>query len=165
MPGAIIRLIQRAGRVDRIGQQAEKILCYSFLPADGVEELINLRGRLLHRLNENQEVVGTDEAFFEDEEQREALHHLYNEKSGILDEEDEGDVDLTSEALQIWQSAIDARPELKGMIEKLPDVVFATRDHEPSGYDPEGVLVYLRTPEGTDALAWVDKEGNSVTQS
>src|SRR5205823_5397350 len=36
LPWAIIRLIQRAGRVDRIGQQAEKILCYSFLPADGV---------------------------------------------------------------------------------------------------------------------------------
>lgn len=35
LPWAIIRLIQRAGRVDRIGQQAEEILCYSFLPAEG----------------------------------------------------------------------------------------------------------------------------------
>lgn len=35
LPWAIIRLIQRAGRVDRIGQTAEKILCYSFLPAGG----------------------------------------------------------------------------------------------------------------------------------
>ena len=31
LPWAIIRLIQRAGRVDRIGQQADNILCYSFL--------------------------------------------------------------------------------------------------------------------------------------
>jgi ERCC4-related helicase len=46
LPWAIIRLIQRAGRVDRIGQQADEILCYSFLPAEGVERLINLRGRL-----------------------------------------------------------------------------------------------------------------------
>lgn len=30
LPWAIIRLIQRAGRVDRIGQKAEEILCYSF---------------------------------------------------------------------------------------------------------------------------------------
>ena len=60
LPWAIIRLIQRAGRVDRIGQQAEEILCYSFLPAEGVERLINLRGRLRDRLNENQEVVGTE---------------------------------------------------------------------------------------------------------
>jgi hypothetical protein len=165
LPWAIIRLIQRAGRVDRIGQQAEEILCYSFLPAEGVERLINLRGRLRDRLNQNQEVVGTDEAFFEDEQAREMLLNLYNERSGVLDEADEGDVDLTSEALQIWQSAIDANPALKGMIEKLPDVVYSTREHEPTGSDPEGVLVYLRTDSGTDALAWVDKDGNSVTQS
>jgi hypothetical protein len=165
LPWAIIRLIQRAGRVDRIGQQADKILCYSFLPAEGVERLINLQGRLRNRLNENQEVVGTDEAFFEDEQAREMLLNLYNERSGVLDEADEGDVDLTSEALQIWQSAIDANPALKGMIEKLPDVVYSTQEHEPTGSDPEGVLLYLRTDSGTDALAWVDKDGNSVTQS
>ena len=165
LPWAIIRLIQRAGRVDRIGQQAEEILCYSFLPADGVERLINLRGRLRDRLNQNQEVVGTDESFFEDEQAREMLLNLYNERSGVLDEAEEGDVDLTSEALQIWQSAIDANPALKGMIEKLPDVVYSTREHEPTGSDPEGVLLYLRTDGGTDSLAWVDRDGNSVTQS
>lgn len=165
LPWAIIRLIQRAGRVDRIGQQADEILCYSFLPAEGVERLINLRGRLRDRLNENQEVVGTDEAFFEDEQAREMLLNLYNERSGVLDETDEGEVDLTSEALQIWQSAIDANPALKGMIEKLPDVVYSTREHESTVSDPEGVLLYLRTDSGTDALAWVDKDGNSVTQS
>ena len=38
LPWAIIRLIQRAGRVDRIGQQAEEILCHSFLPALGVDK-------------------------------------------------------------------------------------------------------------------------------
>jgi hypothetical protein len=61
----------------------------------GVERLINLRGRLRDRLNENQEVVGTDEAFFEDEQTREMLLNLYNERSGVLDEADEGEVDLT----------------------------------------------------------------------
>ncbi|MBM4164901.1 MAG: NgoFVII family restriction endonuclease, partial [Lentisphaerae bacterium] len=67
LPWAIIRLIQRAGRVDRIGQKAEEILCYSFIPADGVERVIRLRSRVRQRLHENSEVVGTDETFFEDE--------------------------------------------------------------------------------------------------
>ena len=165
LPWAIIRLIQRAGRVDRIGQKAEEILCYSFLPADGVERLINLRGRLHDRLEQNAEVVGTDEAFFEDEAQHQLLTNLYHEKSDILDEEEEGEVDLTSEALQIWQNAVDANPQLKGIVEGLPNVVYSTRRHESTVFDPEGVLVYLRTPSGTDALAWVDKDGNSVTQS
>ena len=62
LPWAIIRLVQRAGRVDRIGQKAETILCYSFLPADGVERIIRLRTRVRQRLRENAEVVGTDEA-------------------------------------------------------------------------------------------------------
>ncbi|MDB9494582.1 phospholipase D-like domain-containing protein [Spirulina major CS-329] len=167
LPWAIIRLIQRAGRVDRIGQTATEILCYSFLPADGVERLINLRGRLRDRLSENQDVVGTDEAFFEDEQVRDVLLNLYHERSGVLDEDetDDGEVDLTSEALQIWQSAIAANPRLKAEIEALPDVVYATRHHEPTGLDPEGVLLYVRTQSGTDALAWVDRQGNSVTQS
>ena len=30
---------------------------------------------------------------------------------------------------------------------------------------PTGVLVYLRTAEGNDALAWIDKTGKSVTES
>jgi superfamily II DNA or RNA helicase len=165
LPWAIIRLIQRAGRVDRIGQKSEEILCYSFLPAEGVERLINLRGRLRDRLAENAEVVGTDEAFFEDEALREQLLNLYHEKAGVLDEEEDGDVDLTSEALQIWQSATDANPSLKRIVENLPNVIYSTRDHESSPVEPEGVLVYLRTANGTDALAWVDKDGNSVTQS
>jgi superfamily II DNA/RNA helicase len=63
LPWAIIRLIQRVGRVDRIGQKAENILCYSFLPADGVDRIIRLRARVRQRLRENAEVVGTDEAF------------------------------------------------------------------------------------------------------
>src|SRR5207244_5920620 len=83
LPWAIIRLIQRAGRVDRIGQKSEKILCYSFLPADGVESLIGLRARVRQRLHENAEVLGTDEAFFEDERERQKLLDLYHEKAGI----------------------------------------------------------------------------------
>ena len=43
--------------------------------------------------------------------------------------------------------------------------MYSTREHESTVSDPEGVLLYLRTDSGTDALAWVDKDGNSVTQS
>lgn len=98
LPWAIIRLIQRAGRVDRIGQQADTINCYSFLPADGVERIIRVRARVRRRLKENREVVGSDEAFFEDDELLNPIQDLYSEKSGILDGDDEGEVDLASES-------------------------------------------------------------------
>src|SRR6266566_4976051 len=168
LPWAIIRLIQRAGRVDRIGQQSDAIYCYSFLPTDGVERLIRLRARVRQRLQQNAEVVGTDEAFFEDElteTAKVAFEDLYNEKAGVLDGEADSEVDLASQAYQIWKNAIDANPKLKGIIEKLPDVIFSTRAHCGSVATPEGVLVYMRTSEGNDALAWVNRKGENVTQS
>ncbi|MCY4364499.1 MAG: helicase-related protein [Gammaproteobacteria bacterium] len=164
LPWAIIRLIQRAGRVDRIGQQAQDILCYSFLPAEGIERLLNLRSRVRTRLHENAEVVGTDEAFFEDEDQR-AILDLYNEKAGILDGDDEADVDLSSYAYQIWKNAITAEPTLKKKIEAMPDVVYSSKAHASRPDRPAGALVYMRTAQEHDSMAWIDRDGNSVTES
>ena len=165
LPWAIIRLVQRAGRVDRIGQKAEVISCYSFLPADGVERIIRLRARVRQRLRENAEVVGTDEAFFEGDLTQHTIRDLFTEKSGILDDEPDADVDLGSRAYQIWKNAIERDPSLKQKIEDLPDVVYSTRSHTPTEAQPEGVLVYLKTAEGNDALAWVDQSGRSITES
>ena len=138
LPWAIIRLIQRAGRVDRIGQRAEEILCYSFLPAEGVERIINLRGRVRNRLRQNAEVVGTDEAFFEDDDDEQSILNLYNEKAGILDLDPDGEVDLASHAYQIWKNAITANPRLEKAVRDLPDVVLSSRQHAPTEAFPEG---------------------------
>jgi superfamily II DNA or RNA helicase len=165
LPWAIIRLIQRAGRVDRIGQLSDTIHCYSFLPAEGVERLIRLRERVRERLAQNAEVVGTDEAFFEDEMSTRSLFDLYNEKTSILDGDGDSEVDLASQAYQIWKSATEANPKLKTIIERLPNVAFSTRAHHNSANAPEGALVYMRTGDGADALAWVNRVGENVTQS
>src|SRR5439155_22139857 len=150
LPWAIIRLVQRAGRVDSIGQKSEKILCYSFLPAQGVENLIRLRARVRQRLHENAEVVGTDEAFFEDEREKQKLLDLYHEKAGILDGDAETEVDLASYAYQIWKNAIDRFPELQKTIPEMPPIVFSTRSYQATEKKPHGVLVYLRTAEGNE---------------
>ncbi len=161
LPWAIIRLIQRAGRVDRIGQQHDTIQIYSFQPADGVERIIRLRSRLIHRLKENQEIVGTDETFF-GEDGAAKLRDIYTEKAGALDEGRDEDVDLSSMALQVWNSAPEAA---RDQAVALPAVVLATRPHDPSPDDPAGALAYLRFPDGIDALVRIDEAGTIVSQS
>lgn len=163
LPWAIIRLIQRAGRVDRIGQKAEQIFCYSFLPEDGIERIINLRRTLTNRIKENAEVVGSDETFFDGDPVN--VNDLYNESSGILEEkDDDAEVDLASYAYQIWKNATDADPSLNKLIPDLPNVVYATKvnNEEP---EKEGVVVYSRTVEDNDVLAWLDKRGKVITNS
>ncbi|MFH1321086.1 MAG: helicase-related protein [Bacteroidota bacterium] len=163
LPWAIIRLIQRAGRVDRIGQKAEQIICYSFLPEDGIEQIINLRHRLTNRIRQNAEVVGSDEVFFDGDPIN--IEDLYNEKSGILDEEDgDSEVDLASFAFQIWKNATDETPEFIKTIPNLPNVIYATKQNNLAA-EKEGVIVYTRTYDENDVLAWVNTKGNIITQS
>jgi len=164
LPWAIIRLIQRAGRVDRIGQKHDTILAYSFLPAEGVERIIRLRSRLFARLLANQEVVGTDETFI-GEEASKKLHDLYTEKR-VLDDDADEEVDLVSFAQQVWNTATEADQKAS---RALPLVIPASRgargatpNAEP---EPPGVITYLRFPDSTDALVRVDDAGKVVSQS
>ncbi len=165
LPWAIVRLIQRIGRVDRIGQRSEKIFCYSFLPADGVERIIRLRARVRQRLQENAEVVGTDEAFFEDDRNDQAIRDLFTENAGILDGDTDTEVDLASYAYQIWKNAISADPKLEKVITDMPPVVFSTKLHQVTSNAPDGAIVYMRTGEDHDALVWLNKDGSVVTES
>ena len=162
LPWAIIRLIQRAGRVDRIGQESEKIFCYSFFPADKVEEIIKLRKRLNNRINENASIVGSDEVFFEGNEKN--LRDMYNEKSGVLDDdEDDSDVDLASQAYQIWKNATDANPKLKQIIPELSDMIYSTKRASDPLHD--GVVTYVKTHNDYDVLSWYNSKGEVISQS
>ncbi|MGI6209897.1 MAG: helicase-related protein [Anaerolineae bacterium] len=161
LPWAIIRVIQRAGRVDRIGQENDTIHVYSFMPADGVERIIRLRRRLSRRLQENQEIIGSDDTFFGEKAAQE-LRDLYTERSRVLDAPEQDDTDLSSEALRVWNSASE---EDRRRAQRLPPVIYATRPFQPTPTDPDGVLVYLSFPDRTDALVRVDAQGRTVSQS
>jgi superfamily II DNA or RNA helicase len=162
LPWAIIRLIQRAGRVDRIGQKTtEKIYCYSFFPDDDIENVIRLRQRLNERINANAGVIGSDEVFFEGNEQN--LRDLFNEKSGILDDAADDDVDLGSMAYEIWKRGISAHPELKQIVPNLSNVVFSTK--KAVGGQTDSVITYARTYNDFDVLSWIDSKGDVISNS
>ena len=135
------------------------------MPAEGLERIIRLRSRVKQRIVESGEVLGSDEQFFEDDLNNEALKDLYTEKSGILEGDFDSEVDLASYAYQIWHNATKNDSSLAKQIAELPDVIYSSREHKPTDKEPEGVLLYMKTAEGNDSLAWMNKKGESVTQS
>ena len=110
-------------------------------------------------------MVGSDEQFFEDDKHAQQLRDLYTEKSGILDLEADSEVDLSSYAYQEWANAIKDNPRLKKKIEDLPDVVYSSRHYQGSVDRPQGVITYVKSSDDTDALVWLDKEAEIVTES
>ena len=122
----------------------------------------NLRGRLKDRIKQNAEVVGSDETFFDGDPVN--IHDLYNEKSGIFDIEDDTEVDLASYAYQIWKNAVDRDATLTKTIPDMPNVIYATKENTFEK-EKEGVIVYTRTSDDNDVLAWLDSQEKIITLS
>lgn len=153
LPWAIIRIIQRAGRVDRVGQKSDEVYVY-MITHEKVEQAIQLRQRIRQRLGDNAAAFGSDERFFGDPSEINTLDELY--KGNVPNEDDldssEGEADAVSEAWLVWSRVKDENIELADKILRMQDLVHSTR--EP--YDNElqtGVTCYACTSSGLDAFA------------
>lgn len=152
LPWAIIKLIQRAGRVDRIGQQSPIVLVYSFLPDEGVEAVIALRQRIAGRLQASASVFGSDERFLNTPGEAHVIEQLFDENAEFPEEQDDGtdNVDYSSAAYEIWRNAQEMSPALAEAARNLPDVTYSTRGATEG--ETEGVVVYTLTTQGFDRL-------------
>lgn len=153
LPWAIIRIIQRAGRVDRVGQKSDKVYIY-LITHEKVEDAIRLRQRIRQRLGDNAAAFGSDERFFGDAKEVNLLDDLYKGAVPAEDEleKEEGEADAVSEAWLVWSKVKDDKPGVAAKVLKMQDMVHSTRDP----YDNEiktGVATYASTSTGVDAFA------------
>lgn len=152
LPWAIIRIIQRAGRVDRVGQTSDVVYIY-LISHDTVERQIRLRQRIRDRLQAAASAFGSDERFFGSDEEVNLLNDFYDGK--LSDDEAEGEADAVSEAALVWHNANEQHPEITARVLALQDMVHSTRaqrTRERGG----GVACYVRTAAGIDAFAFAD---------
>lgn len=156
LPWAIIRLVQRAGRVDRIGQEAPEILCYCFLPEDGIDNILDLRNRLQSRIRENAELIGSDEVFFEGNTID--LKQVYEETISI---EEDDETDLISRAYDIWRQAVKDDPNLEERIQSLPNVVYSAKRSDQE----KGAIAYIKTSRNQHILARLNEARKVTSQS
>ena len=161
LPWAIVKLVQRAGRVDRIGQRSAEVLVVSLMPDASVENEIELRGRVLRRLGENAQLLGSDEAFFGHHSERQVISGVFDESSGFGLGAGVDDVDPVSMAYEIWRHAESADPDLAKKVAALPNVVYATKALADSPADAApGVVIHTQTHAGADAFAFIEPSGS-----
>ena len=157
LPWAVVRMVQRAGRVDRIGQTADEVVVASMLPPGGVEEVIGNHRRIRERLDANAVVFGGGERFFGTDDEEAALRDaIYNE-----DPPDDADaeVDVVSMAYEIWRAAQRDHPDKAAQAEALPNVVYSTLTTTAAADEP-GVLVHIQTDDEINAFALAPASGS-----
>ena len=163
-----VKLVQRFGRVDRIGTEHEVINLHNMWPDQEVDEELDLTARLLKRVQSFHDLIGLDSKLLHESERLnyEAMYRIYEQKQ--LPELDDGldEVAANQRAATLLQRIQDEDPDLWRKITALPDgirsaltVRKASEDTTPDQYvqgpmDIEGMQTPLigtatRTPAGS----------------
>ena len=79
-----VRLIQRFGRIDRIGSEHECIFGFNFLPETGIEANLKLHEKLERRIQEIHDTIGEDSEILDRTEKLnpEAMYAIYETRGG-----------------------------------------------------------------------------------
>ena len=86
-----VRLIQRAGRVDRIGSRNESVTVHNFLPDPEIEKDLGLEAAVSYKIDEIQRVIGEDYKILTENEtiNTQDVYAIYNGDGSILDREED----------------------------------------------------------------------------
>ena len=121
-----VKLIQRFGRIDRIGSDKDVIYGYNFLPELGIERNLGLKQKLKNRIQEIHDTIGEDAAILDRTEQlnEEAMYAIYEQKGkqlSLFDLEEEADFLDLNEAEEILRKLQKDDPGEFERIANLPN--------------------------------------------
>jgi superfamily II DNA/RNA helicase len=133
-----VRLIQRFGRIDRIGSDHEVVYGFNFLPELGIERNLGLHERLHNRIQEIHDTIGEDSKILDRTEQlnEEAMYAIYDKKSlgsESLEYEDGDEFLDLNEAEEILRQLRSDDPAEYDRIANLRDGIRTAKPSEQKG--------------------------------
>jgi superfamily II DNA/RNA helicase len=157
-----VRLIQRFGRIDRIGSDHETIYAFNFLPETGIDRNLGLRQKLHNRIQEIHDTIGEDSIILDHTERlnEEAMYAIYEKKGqqlSLFEDEEEEFLDL-NEAEEILRQLRRDKPEEYERIKNLRDGIRAAK-----ASSSKGLYVFCRAGR-YQQLFFVDQTDNIVSR-
>lgn len=140
------RLIQRVGRVNRVGTKHDTIHTYNFFPTDEGNDIIKLKEAAEAKIHAFIEMLGADARLLTDGEEIKS-HDLFdrlNSKATITGENEDDETEL--KYLTEIREVRDNNPSLFSRIKQLPKKARSTRSRpSPDGIDPKFAFPSLVT--------------------
>jgi hypothetical protein len=157
-----VRLIQRFGRIDRIGSEFDVIYGFNFLPEIGIEKNLGLKEKLHNRIQEIHDTIGEDSAILDRTEMlnEEAMYAIY-EKQGrqlsLFDDEGSELLDINEAEELLRQLRRDSPNEY----ERIANLRDGIRTVKPSSN--KGAYVFCQAGR-YQQLFLLDETGEVVTR-
>ena len=147
LPWNPVRIIQRAGRIDRLFSPHDTVYIYNVMPEDGLEELLNLIGNLTEKIETIEDTIALDASVLGEQIQATQLDKVMKLRAGGADAEEvyrEGErsqgLDEGSELLNKYLDLM--REFATEDIREIPDGVYSVKQGSQNG-----VYVMLKMPE------------------
>lgn len=118
LPWNPTRIMQRVGRINRVGTEFDRIYVFNFFPTSQANAQLPLKDRILEKLQAFHDILGEDFKYLSEDEQV-SSHKLYETLTGSLEGEEEN-VNPELEYLTLIRKIRDEDIELFEKIKKLP---------------------------------------------
>jgi hypothetical protein len=157
-----VRLIQRFGRIDRIGSEHDVVYGFNFLPETGIDRHLGLKDKLHNRIQEIHDSIGEDSYILDGTEQLNevAMYAIYEGQGGQLElfEDAEGELVDLNEAEETLRLLRRERPDEYERIAKLRDGIRSGR-----AYKEKGMFVFCQAGR-YQQLFLLDGKGGVVSR-
>jgi superfamily II DNA or RNA helicase/HKD family nuclease len=120
LPWNPTRVLQRAGRVNRLGSEHDEVHIFNFFPTTQADEHLGLETNILNKIQMFHHILGEDAKYLSDGEEfgSQELFDTLNRKSTYTGEDGEGDSEL--KYLDMMRKLRDESPDLFEKIKRLP---------------------------------------------
>ncbi len=118
LPWNPTRVLQRAGRVNRLGSNFQKVHIFNFFPTTQSDLHLGLEINITNKIQMFHNILGEDAKYLSDGEEfgSQELFNTLNSRSAYTGEEGEGDSEL--KYLEMMRKIRDEQPELFNRIKK-----------------------------------------------
>lgn len=155
-----VRLIQRFGRIDRIGSEHDLIYAYNFLPEKGIEKALGLREKLEQRIREIHETIGEDAPILDPSERinEEAMYAIYENRAEELSRYEEEEGMILDEAVESFRRMRRENPKEFERIVNLRDGIRSAKRS-----DRKGTFIFLKAGQYKQ-LMLIDRDNKEITR-
>ena len=142
LPWNPTRVLQRAGRINRLGTEHPDIYIYNFFPTTQSDAHLGLEANITNKIQLFHDILGEDAKYLSDGEEigSQELFDTLNRKQSYTGEEEEGDSEL--KYLELMRTLRDEQPELFARIKRLPKKARSGRSVE--GLAADQLVTFFR---------------------
>lgn len=140
LPWNPTRIMQRVGRINRVGTEHDRIYVYNFFPTAQSEKHMPLEERILEKLQAFHDTLGEDFKYLSDAEEV-SSQKLFSDLNQNLDEDEES-TNPELAYLAIIRQLRDNDPKLFDKVKRLPKQSKAGKMYD--GYDDDRTVTFIR---------------------